>query len=801
MKRTFALLAFLVLPAIIDAQPADTLPPRAFLRIGTTKLRHGDRILSLAYSPDGSILAAGGGNDPLRIWNPKTGDLVQAINEPWVSAMTFTPSGQTLIFAGYQRSIRLWNFQLGKENGRLDGHKSAIKALAVSPDTTTIASGSQDGLICLWNMENKRKVIELTGHTDEVTALAFSPIDSNLFASAGSDRVIHLWSVETNEAKIKIDAGCSVFAIAFSPDGKTLFSAGDDHLIRRWDVANGKPKGVFKGHGGIVVSLIANKDTLISGSLDRTIRFWDPATTEQRKSLPRAHGDCDALAAPQAGDFVATAGINNTVRIFETASGKEVIRETGAQAALVGLATSRDRKRLAAVTSDGQVLIWETATGQLHKHWDSKQSGELVLALAPDGKSLVTAANGACLWTADTGAEIARWADKPVDPIVALAYSPDGNTLAVGHRASTIELWEANGKKRVGKFQYEGGLHALAWSPDGKKLAAAGGPKVFVWNPQTETLLKSFPVKEGPPAVFPTIRTLAFGPDSNALAAGGWDAMIRIYQLTAKNPSETREQRVCEGHTSAVFSVAFSPDGRSLVSGSFDRTVRLWETFSGKQIAQFKGHAGEVSGVAFQRDGRSVYSASSDATILAWDVPGLSNNGKVPDLTLGIAELDGAWTAMASEETARGHEMLWRCVASSKQAVPHLAGKVFLLEPEHIKKLFRDLDSARFPTRIAAEKELADPKYGRWMEGRYDEAIVNAQSLEYRRRVEGLKEKLNENKALPLVQERLRLRRFMLLCEQVGNADAIDALQKLAAKGPEEDLRDEANVSLQRLKK
>src|SRR5947208_3114258 len=104
MKRIFApLLAFFVIALYADAQPAgvDALPPRAFQRIGTAKLRHGDRILCLAYSPDGNVLAAGGGNDPLRLWNPKTGELVQVINEPWVHAMTYTASGDTLIFGGF----------------------------------------------------------------------------------------------------------------------------------------------------------------------------------------------------------------------------------------------------------------------------------------------------------------------------------------------------------------------------------------------------------------------------------------------------------------------------------------------------------------------------------------------------------------------------------------------------------------------------------------------------------------------------------------------------------------------------
>lgn len=116
-----------------------------FRTFGTLKLRHGSRILCLTYSPDGQVLAAGGGNDPLRLWNPKTGELVREINEPWVHAMAYTETGKTLIFGGYQKHIRLWNFEKNNESGRLDGHKATVKAIAVSPDLGIIASGSQDG--------------------------------------------------------------------------------------------------------------------------------------------------------------------------------------------------------------------------------------------------------------------------------------------------------------------------------------------------------------------------------------------------------------------------------------------------------------------------------------------------------------------------------------------------------------------------------------------------------------------------------------------------------------------------------
>lgn len=794
--RVQRLLAVIILASVFAPLSADEpLPARAFLRIGDSKLRHGSRILCLAFSPGGEMLAAGSGDDPVRLWQPRTGALIRAINEPWVETITFTPSGETMLLAGLQKNVRLWNLKLNKEIGKLEGHKSPVKALAVAPDTSLIAAGCHDGAIWLWDWQTKRKIDELAGHAGEVTALLYTP-DGSLLISAGSDWVIQFWNGETNKSQLKLDAGCAVQALAISADGKTLFSAGDDNLIRRWDVATGKSTGTFTGHAGTVVSLIVNGDTLVSGSLDGTIRFWDAATTKQGRSLPRRLGDCDALALTKAGDLLATAGQTNTIRILAADTGKEVVPTPPPHAGLTALALAPARQRLAGLSLDGHILTWDAQTGKLFHAWDSKQTGEIVLAADALGKTVATAAETVRLWDADTGAEIAQLPIQNGDAVVALAFSPDGNTLAVGKRGGHCGLWNVSDKRTLHSFKYLGTLHALAWSPCGRFLAAAGGSHIRVVDPQTGALHKSFAVKQGPAASFPQVACLAFGPDGRTLAAGCFDATIRVYDVNAKNPTLDMVN-VCEGHLSLPGAIAVSPDGRTIVSGGFDRTVRLWEAFSGKQIAQFTGHIGPVTGVAFAADGRSLYSAGADATILRWDVPGLLNNGKLPNVSLASAELEIAWRSLTAEDTPRGHEAMWRCVASAREAIPHMTKKLYLLESERVKKMFRDLDSNHFGTRLAATNELAN--YGRWMEGRYDSAIAEPPSLEYKRRVEALKERLTAANTPSLAQERLRMHRFMLLCEQAATPAAIDALKKLADKGPEVHLQEEAKASLKRL--
>src|SRR5581483_8193255 len=188
-------------PAPAQVQPtaeSDGLPPRAWKRLGTQKMRHGSRILCLAFSPNGRILAAGGGNDPVRLWDTETGKELRHCPEPWVYGMVFSPRGSVLATAGAFTNIRLWEVVSGKEIGQLKGHKAAIKALAISPDGTMIASGDQNGVIKLWELITQREITQLKGHTDEINSLTFSP-DNNRLASGSTDRSVRIWDVESTK--------------------------------------------------------------------------------------------------------------------------------------------------------------------------------------------------------------------------------------------------------------------------------------------------------------------------------------------------------------------------------------------------------------------------------------------------------------------------------------------------------------------------------------------------------------------------------------------------------------------------
>ncbi len=780
---------------VVKGAKAESLPTRSFQRLGTNKFRHGARVVSLAYSPDGRYLIAGGA-DSLRLWDAKTGEEVdRKLKEPWVQAVSFSPQGHVVATAGMFKTIRLVEIADGKELHKFEGNKAGIKALGISNDLQVVASGSMDGTLFIWSYQGKNKMHELKAHADEITALAFHPTsETDLLATASNDRTVQIRKISTGAVVHKLDAGCAAQAIAFAPDGR-LFTAGDDNLVRVWDSATGKLFDTLKGHTGTVVSLLWHPDSksLVSGSLDQTVRVWDLAT-KQARVIQRSPGDNDALALSPDGKQLASAGVNQTIRFFDFASGKETVPAPGPKAGLLGMAASPDGKRLASASSNGMLQLWNAETGELAREWQGHHRGEAAVAFAPDHKHLASASDTVRVWDLDLAQEKMQLPAKAGDPAFSVAFQPAGKLLAVGYRSGLVEIWDWTQKLVVQKFNYPGPVHALAFSIDGGKLVVSGATKIVVWDIAANQEIKRFDSKDGPQASMPNVASLAFSPLGLTVAAGCFDGVVRIYDLQSG-----KEAFACEGHLSVPYSVAYSADGRTLLSGSSDRTVCLWEAFSGQRVVEFKGHTGEVTGVAFSADNRSVFSASGDTTILAWDVTGQRKEGRIVPVALQMGDLDRMWQAFASEESAKAHANVWLAVAAAKESAPAFRDMLYYLDPVKVDGLFRDLDSGNFRQRDNAMKLLTN--YGRWMEGRYENALMDPPSIEYRRRIEQLMQKLKTSTAPSLAQERLRTRRVMMVLEQVADPAALDTLRKLANGAPEPALQAEALASLDRLAK
>ncbi|MDE0636617.1 MAG: dockerin type I domain-containing protein [Candidatus Poribacteria bacterium] len=258
-------------------------------QLETTLIGHRAAITHIAFSPNGETLASGAGDETIRLWNPHNGKQVKKLTEDdnWIIPVAFSPDGQTLVNGATGWMISLRNTDTWQIQETLTEHTNVVEVVAFSPDGQTLASGSRDGTIKLWNPDNGRLKKTLIGHTEEVRSLAFSP-DGKTLASGSRDRTIRLWNLQTGKLQKTLTGYTDwINPVAFSPDGQYL-ACGRYNTIRLWNTQTGEYKNISEGHTGHVLSVAFSPDgtTLASSGEDNTVLLWDFQTLlEQSPTL------------------------------------------------------------------------------------------------------------------------------------------------------------------------------------------------------------------------------------------------------------------------------------------------------------------------------------------------------------------------------------------------------------------------------------------------------------------------------------------------------------------------------------
>jgi RNA polymerase sigma factor (sigma-70 family) len=628
----------------------DLLPIDARMRLGTTRFRVGGLVYCCAYSPDGTILAAGSGDNTVRLfeaatgqplrecqshqseatclafsrngrtlasgdghgrivtWDPTTGKMLRTIytEQRSIWALAFTRDGEGLLAGGEDNTLLLWNVATGEELRRFEGHSGPVRSVAVSPDGKFAVSGGRDATVQLWDVETGKSIRGFTGHAQpkkadfHVGPVAFSP-DGKWVASPEGTNVC-VWETVSGDLVCRLPhVSYAINTLAFAPDGKTVATGAQGHDLLLWDVPaakmrqkrEGRQTNTYSGRhwGGVACVAFSPDAKALAFGEDHCLAIWDTVS-----------GKLSSPTGMPAGSIR---------RVIFTANGKALLTATEDHA-------------------PAALMEWDLVTGRPRQALPDNGRAYSI-TLSPDA-SIVAAGSGKILrlWDARSGKEqrqIALPADDDFATLPALAFSPDGQHLAGGGSFvdGSIRVWETATGKEVSRLQGHGPwISGLAFSPDGKFLASCGNEHdIRVHDLASGKTLLQFKSPGG------RAYYVSFSPDGKMLASTGPRAIrefgsvtdatvLRLWDIKSGKMLHQLEPIPA---TSWLASPIFSPDSR-MIAASNDRSVRLWEVATGKERRAFAGHTGAILDLAFSPDGRTMASGSADSTVLLWDIYG-----------------------------------------------------------------------------------------------------------------------------------------------------------------------------------
>jgi RNA polymerase sigma factor (sigma-70 family) len=344
---------------------------------------------------------------------------------------------------------------------------------------------------------------------------------------------------------VRFRHGAEVRSVAFSPDGKTLASGGQDNTVRFWEIATSKEIRRF---------------TAVTG-------------------LGAENAWVSSIAFSPDGRFLAAGTMNGPgeVVIWELATGKEARPLRMNRPGVLCLAFSPDGKVLAAGTQDGLVHLWDAGTRKLLRQLKGHQNQIESIAFAAEGKLLASASRDRTirLWDPATGHEL-RQLQGHTGMVLAVAFSPDGKSLASGSWGDNIIcIWDAATGKEIRVLKgHVMAVSTLAFLPDGKTLASGSWDgSIRLWDTTTGKELRQMQ------GYLNTITSIAVSKDGKMLASGSWDRIVRLWDV-----AKGEERQPTQGNKSGLWAVAITPDGRRVATGGEEGVVRLWDASSGKEI-------------------------------------------------------------------------------------------------------------------------------------------------------------------------------------------------------------------------